>query len=54
MQTGIVCTVLSEMEIRMEQLAIFGGKPVRKTPISYGHQYIDDADIAMRLPVDRR
>mgnify|MGYP001696848765 CR=1 FL=1 len=45
MQTGIVCTVLSEMEIRMEQLAIFGGKPVRKTPISYGHQYIDDADI---------
>lgn len=25
MQTGIVCTVLSEMEIRMEQLAIFGG-----------------------------
>ena len=29
----------------MEQLAIFGGKPVRKTPISYGHQYIDDADI---------
>ena len=45
MQTGIVCTVLSEMEIRMEQLAIFGGEPVRKTPISYGHQYIDDADI---------
>ena len=33
------------MEIRMEQLAIFGGEPVRKTPISYGHQYIDDADI---------
>ena len=29
----------------MEQLAIFGGEPVRKTPISYGHQYIDDADI---------
>lgn len=30
----------------MEQLAIFGGKPVRKTPLSYGRQYIDAADIA--------
>lgn len=30
----------------MEQLAIFGGQPVRKTPLSYGRQYIDDADIA--------
>lgn len=30
----------------MEQLAIFGGKPVRETPLSYGRQYIDDADIA--------
>lgn len=30
----------------MEQLAIFGGKPVRETSLSYGRQYIDDADIA--------
>lgn len=30
----------------MEQLAILGGQPVRKTPLSYGRQYIDDADIA--------
>lgn len=29
----------------MEQLAIFGGKPMRETPISYGRQFIDDADI---------
>lgn len=29
----------------MEQLAIFGGKPVREVPIYYGHQYIDDSDI---------
>ena len=29
----------------MEQLAINGGTPVRKVPLSYGHQYIDDADI---------
>jgi len=29
----------------MEQLAIFGGKPVRDTAISYGKQFIDDADI---------
>ena len=29
----------------MEQLAIFGGKPVRDTMIGYGKQYIDDADI---------
>ena len=29
----------------MEQLAIFGGTPVSDTPISYGKQYIDDADI---------
>lgn len=28
-----------------EQLAIFGGKPVRETPLSYGRQYIDDEDI---------
>lgn len=30
----------------MEQLAINGGTPVRTTPISYGRQYIDDADVA--------
>ena len=30
----------------MEQLAIFGGRPVREAPLSYGRQYIDDADIA--------
>ncbi len=29
----------------MEQLAIFGGTPIRKEPLYYGHQYIDDADI---------
>lgn len=29
----------------MEQLAIFGGKPVRSTPIYYGRQYIDDKDV---------
>ncbi len=29
----------------MEQLAILGGTPVRKKPISYGHQYIDQSDI---------
>ncbi len=30
----------------MEKLAILGGDPVRKTPLSYGRQYIDDSDIA--------
>lgn len=29
----------------MEKLAIFGGVPVRETPLNYGRQYIDDADI---------
>ena len=29
----------------MEKLAIMGGTPVRTTPLSYGKQYIDDADI---------
>lgn len=29
----------------MSQLAIFGGAPVRETPIHYGRQYIDQADI---------
>ena len=30
----------------MEKLAIEGGRPVRETKLFYGHQYIDDADIA--------
>lgn len=30
----------------MEKLAIFGGVPVRTTPIGYGKQYIDKDDIA--------
>lgn len=30
---------------QMEQLAIFGGTPVRTTPLSYGRQYIDEEDI---------
>lgn len=29
----------------MKKLAIFGGNPVLKEKIGYGHQYIDDADI---------
>lgn len=29
----------------MDELAIFGGAPVRETPIHYGKQYIDQADI---------
>lgn len=29
----------------MEQLAINGGEPVRKSKLFYGHQYIDDADV---------
>ena len=29
----------------MEQLAIFGGKPVREKKIFYGRQYIDQADV---------
>lgn len=29
----------------MEKPAIEGGKPVRETPVYYGHQYIDEADI---------
>lgn len=30
----------------MEKLAIQGGTPVRDTKINYGHQYIDEADVA--------
>ena len=37
----------------MEELAINGGTPVRKTPIFYGHQYIDEKDIAAVLEVLR-
>lgn len=29
----------------MEELAIFGGEPVRETPIFYGRQFIDEDDI---------
>ena len=29
----------------MSDLALYGGEPVRKTRLSYGHQYIDEADI---------
>ena len=32
-------------DMTMEKPAIEGGKPVRETPIYYGHQYIDEADI---------
>lgn len=35
----------------MEQLAILGGKPVRETPIYYGHQFIDEKDIAAVVDV---
>lgn len=30
----------------MEELAVFGGTPVREKPIYYGRQYIDDEDVA--------
>lgn len=30
----------------MEQLAMNGGKPVRETKLFYGHQYIDEEDVA--------
>ena len=26
-------------------LALLGGKPIRRTKLGYGHQYIDEADI---------
>lgn len=38
----------------MEKPAIEGGKPVRETPIYYGHQYIDDADIQAVVEVMKR
>ena len=31
--------------IKVEQLAINGANPVRKSKLFYGHQYIDDADV---------
>ena len=37
----------------MEKPAIEGGKPVRETPIYYGHQYIDEADIQAVVEVLR-
>ncbi len=35
----------------MEQLAIQGGKPVRENKLFYGHQLIDDADVAAVVEV---
>ena len=35
----------------MEELAIFGGKPVRENKIFYGRQYIDKADVAAEAAV---
>lgn len=35
-----------DTEKNKEQLAVFGGSPVREKPLSYGRQYIDEADIA--------
>lgn len=40
-------------EKSMEKPAIEGGKPVRETPIFYGHQYIDEADIQAVVEVLR-
>lgn len=37
----------------MNELAIFGGKPVFDKKIGYGHQYIDDADIQAVVDVLR-
>lgn len=38
----------------MEKPAICGGTPVRETPIYYGHQFIDDADIQAVVDVMRQ
>ncbi len=35
----------------MERLAIDGGKPVRNSPLPYGHQWLDDEDIASVVEV---
>ena len=37
----------------MKKPACEGGTPVRKTPIDYGHQYIDEADISAVVDVLR-
>ncbi len=44
-QSGALGRRREGMVIYMSQLAIFGGTPVRETPIHYGKQYIDQADI---------
>lgn len=36
---------VQNLEITMEQLAIFGGKPVREEPIHYGRQFIEQDDV---------
>lgn len=41
------------MEQSMEKPAVEGGTPVRDTPIYYGHQYIDEADIQAVVDVLR-
>ena len=38
----------------MEQLAVKGGKPVRDSILPYGHQWIDDEDIASVVEVLKR
>ena len=40
--------MVNRMEVnnKMELPAIAGGKPVRETKLFYGHQYIDEADVA--------
>ena len=35
----------AEMTQKTEQPAILGGEPVRKSPLSYAHQWIDEEDI---------
>ena len=37
----------------MRNLAINGGKPIRKTPLYYGHQWIDEDDINAVISVLR-
>ena len=50
LQPSIIAADRKEMKMlqeeeNMEQLAIFGGKPVREKKIFYGRQYIDQADV---------
>lgn len=35
----------------LEKLALYGGKPIRQTKLSYGHQYINEADIQAVIDV---